>query len=150
MNKQTHRGLEDLTVLIIGLILILISQNIGEIGLLTILVGCVLTAIPAFDIYLLTAEVSPFKKTRANRTGIAWVWAVAAISIAFMPFVYWAIGWPYDLVVTQVLSLYTFSGFMASALTAVRLIISYLLAFGLIFIVIWALVQSRTPQGYGG
>jgi hypothetical protein len=79
-----------------------------------------------------------------DQSGMAWVWVVAALSIVFTPFVYWAVGWPFDIVTTQMLSLYTLTGTMALAFTAVRIIISYLLGFCLFFVVIWSIVNAKS------
>ena len=77
------------------------------------------------------------------------MWAVAALALIFCPIVYWAVGWPYEMIVNQLLQIHTFTGVMADSLTAVRVIISYLMVFVIFYVVIWAFVNSKTPQ-YGG
>ncbi len=114
-------------------------------GLLLFLLGAALICVAVWDVYFTVLGFSPFKRLRNNRRGIAWVWITAALALAFMPFVYWAVGWPYDIVVTQITSVYTFTGTMGYALTAVRTVISYLMAFVLLFTVMWSWVNSKSP-----
>jgi hypothetical protein len=83
-----------------------------------------------------------------DKRGIAWVWVTAALAICFAPLIYWAIGWPVDIAISQILGTYTFSGVMGFAYTAVKLVISYMLAFVLFIVVVWSWVNSRSPQ-YG-
>ena len=49
----------------------------------------------------------------------------------------------------QLLQIHTFTGVMGDSLNAVRVIISYLMVFVILYVVIWSYVNSKTPQ-YGG
>lgn len=149
--------LEALSACVSGLLLIFFG-NVGvsasfDIAFLLVFLGVLLTSVAL--LYLLaTIELLPklkvfSKRFKQNKSGVAWVWVTAALALAFCPFVYWAIGWPLDIVITQLMGQVTLTGFMATSFAAVRVVVAYLMGFVLIFTVIWAWVNARSPQ-YGG
>lgn len=149
-KSKSRRLLEDLAVTIGALMLITVSAYLDpSTGLLSLIMGVMLSAVAAMDICFSISDAKiSLKSFRDNKKGIAWVWVTAALSIGFCPFIYWAIGWPLDIVETQLLGVATYTGFMASVYTLLKLLASYLLAFVLLFTVIWSFVQAKSRQGY--
>lgn len=74
---------------------------------------------------------------------VAWVIGAALITIVFLPVVYFPLDYAWDALETVILGEYTFIGVTAYALTAVELIIDYLMIFSLLIVVNWAIVQSK-------
>jgi hypothetical protein len=150
MQKTERRLLLDTLLLAVSFLSIVGCQLLPvDVGFLILVLGCTLAFLVAVDLLIFLKKQSSFPKLKTDVSGMAWIWVVAGLAIVFTPFIYWAVGWPFDIVTTQMLSLYTLSGTMASAFTAVRLIISYLLAFCVFFIVIWSIVNAKS-SAYGG
>lgn len=85
-------------------------------------------------------------KFRNDQRGIAWVIGVAVISILLMPIVYYPFSAAWDSVYYAVTDGYVFTGTTASAITFVRVVISYLIIFGLLFTINWAIVQAKAKR----
>jgi hypothetical protein len=130
-------------LLICGLICIVSSQFMGIWGFAFILIGASTAALSLYDFSMQIFRSDKVRKLKDDKSGVAWIWAVAGLAILFCPFVYWAIGYPYDMIVTHLTGMYTLTGTMALAWAASRVIISYILAFVLFFIMVWAWVNSR-------
>lgn len=81
-----------------------------------------------------------------NQQGLAWVIGIAIIAILFMPIVYFPLDYAWDVVYISIVGDYVFTGSTASAIVMVQFIISYMLAFGLIFVVNWAIVQAKSGR----
>ena len=83
---------------------------------------------------------------RDNKRAIVWIWIVGLfLSIPFCAFLYFVLDYPFDLVCATCVPLSNITGFMALSWNAVHLIIAYLLAFTLIFSVIWVIQNSKSP-----
>ncbi len=83
---------------------------------------------------------------RSNRAGLAWIWIVGfVLTLPFCALIYWTMDYPLDLIIISLTGMYSFTGTMLYAWNAVQLIISYLLAFVVIYAVIWVLVNSKSP-----
>lgn len=63
-----------------------------------------------------------------------------------MPVIYFPLSYTWDKIYVYIVSGYTFTGAYASAITVVQVIISYLCAFGLLFVVNWAIVQAKAGR----
>ena len=83
---------------------------------------------------------------RRDQRGLAWVIGVALLAIAFMPVIYFPLDYTWDQVYAAIAGDYTFTGATASSVTVVQFIISYMLAFGLLFVVNWAIVQAKAGR----
>jgi len=143
MSLQPIRIIENFLLLAVGLICIVASQFAGLWGFAAVLIGFTLSALPLYDFSMQIFRSDKVRKLKDDKSGVAWIWAVAGLAILFCPFVYWAIGYPYDMIVTHLTGMYTLTGTMALAWAASRVIISYILAFVLFFIMVWAWVNSR-------
>ncbi len=86
------------------------------------------------------------KKFLSDRRGVAWVYGVAVISILLMPIVYFPLDVAWDAIFESVTGSYVFTGSTASAITFVQVIINYLLVFGLLFTINWAIVQAKARR----
>jgi hypothetical protein len=86
---------------------------------------------------------------RQDRRGLAWQITVAGLSLCIMPFVFWPLSTAWDMVAASILSVWTPTGAVAYAVTFAKVIVSYLLAFFLVFVVYWVLVNAKA-QPYGG
>lgn len=147
MQKPVNNTHATISILCLsaGLITISLSQAEGAPGLFLFvggLLACVygLTFLIRWGFQTATSKAATLQK---DETGLAWIWTVAALSIIFCPFVYWAIGVPYNTVIETVTAQYTFTGVLASVFTFMRLMVSYLLTFALFGILFWAVVQSK-------
>ena len=90
-----------------------------------------------------------FKKLSRDKRGLAWIWLTAAITFCFLPFVYFVLKWPLDMLWTAIAGQYTYTGSIALAFQACNVLISYLLAFSLFGLVMWSLVNAKASS-YGG
>jgi hypothetical protein len=145
MDKHLTRVLEDVAALSSGLILIVVSFYLGYIGLLSFLIGCILTACPTVDFCLMLRTTN--KNFLSNKQGLVWIWIVGlGLAIPFSALVYWTLDYPFDLIRLSTADLYTFTGAMASTWMVIQAAISYLLAVVLIYAVIWVIMNSKSPQ----
>lgn len=78
-----------------------------------------------------------------DERAIGWVLGVAIIAILLMPVVYFPLDYAWDLVFLQITGDYTFTGTIGLAVDTVRIIINYLLVFGLLIVINWAVVQAK-------
>lgn len=83
---------------------------------------------------------------RRDQKGLAWVIGVALISIFFIPVVYFPLDYAWDQVYATITGDYVFTGSIALAITAVQIIVSYLVVFGLLFTINWAIVQAKAGR----
>ena len=90
------------------------------------------------------------KQFRKDKRAVAWVWIVGFfLTIPMCAVIQFALSYPFDLITEQLASEYTPTGAMASAGLAIQFIISYSLAFVIIYAVIWVVVNSKTTGGFG-
>lgn len=87
-----------------------------------------------------------FSKLWKDKKAIGWIWVVAAITLIFTPFLYWALGVALDQVFAWVDSNYTFSGAMASSYLIAKTIIQFLSVFCLLSVLIWSLINSKAKR----
>lgn len=85
-------------------------------------------------------------KFRNDKRGIAWVLGTAVVSLFIMPIIYFPLSYAWDQVYAAITSGYTFTGTSALAITAVQMILSYLMAFGVLFTIVWASVQAKKSR----
>jgi hypothetical protein len=78
--------------------------------------------------------------------GIGWVLGIAILSIALMPVIYFPLSYSWDQVYGAVTDGYTFTGVYVDAITVVQLIISYMLVFGVLFTINWAIIQAKASR----
>lgn len=83
------------------------------------------------------------KKLRSDRRGVGWVLGVAVLSIVFMPVIYFPLCYAWDNMLVVFTSNYTFTGVTANVITIVRMLIAYMLVFGVLFTINWAIVQAK-------
>ena len=86
------------------------------------------------------------KNFRADTKGLAWIWAMGAIFIILGAIVYFPLSYAWDHVYVAIVGNYTFTGNTASGLSVIQLIISYLLAFGILFTINWMIVNSKAEN----
>ena len=147
--------MQDFVAFSIGVLLFstsVFSPLLGPYALLTFMVSMALIPLATFDILRLLSNMNitqQLQRFRDNKQGLTWVWIVGLVlSIPVCAFFYWVMDYPFDIMVATVTPIYTMTGFMASSWAAVQLIVSYLLAFCLIFSVIWVIQQSKNPGVY--
>jgi thiamine transporter ThiT len=148
-RKQQTRLIQDAILAALGAVLLFVSGSIPhlEAGLIMFMLGVAIGLFGAVDLGLVSMRVEQEeKKLLADQKGVAWILAVAVLSICFMPVVYWIVGAPYDFLVNYITGVYTFTGTTASALVLVRLLISYLLAFFLVGVTAWAIINAKAEQ----
>ena len=86
---------------------------------------------------------------RKNQSGLAWIWAVALLSLILMPIIYFPLSYVFDHLYATITGSYTFTGDTAYGLAAIKMIISFLLFIGVLIVINWAIVQSKASS-YGG
>jgi hypothetical protein len=147
--KQEKLLVQDAATAIIGLIVVFVSFYLPDlIGLMVFTVACGVTIMGILNLYFsIHGRKLSFRK---DKKAVGWVIGVAICALVFMPFVYWLVGYPFDLLCTAITAQYTFTGVTASAYVLVRAIISYLLAFCLVNVVLWAIITSKAENKYAG
>lgn len=146
MPLTINQAIRDIVLLLLGFALIASSMLAGEWGLCLFTFGTIAMIYGVAEVALTVFDSNLLTRFRKNQKGIAWVWAVCFLAIGFCPFIYWALGWPLDMVASYITGQYTFTGTMALAWSAARLLISYILAWVLICAVIWAWVNARSTN----
>lgn len=86
------------------------------------------------------------KRIAVNNYGVGWVFGVAFIALLVMPVIYFPLSYTWDQVSEMILGEYVFTGAYANSLMVVQVIISYLTAFGLLFVINWAIVQAKARR----
>jgi hypothetical protein len=86
------------------------------------------------------------RELKTNKQGIAYVIGVAFLSVVFMPFVYFPLSMAWDQLYTAITGDYVFTGVFVPVITVVRLFISYLLIFALLFTIAWALTNAKKKR----
>ena len=85
---------------------------------------------------------------RQNTSGLAYVWAVCLLTIILMPIVYFPLSYVWDHLYASITGSYTFTGDTALGLAAIKMIISLLLVIGMVIMINWGIVQSKSSS-YG-
>ena len=83
------------------------------------------------------------QKFRQNRIALAYIWAIAAIMLVLGAIIYFPLSYAWDAVYANIVGSYTFTGTTALGITVIQLIVSYTLAFSVIFTVNWMLVNAK-------
>ena len=155
-EPKVSRPIEDLVVATVAFIFTFLSITffVGSFALLIFFIGMATAVIAVVDIMLYLYDLKPVKalqkymgKFRQDKSALAWIWVVAVLTIAMAPFVYWALDWPFDIINANIAALYTFTGPLAFALSTVTTIIHYLLAIGMFFVVLWAILNAKNTGG---
>lgn len=148
MDADVKRVLFDLTCVIVGLFAFATVQLYGFVlGFSLFLFGIGLQVVGLFDFICYMNGLNKQQRLLANNSGLAWVWIVGfGLTIPMCALIYWCLDYPFDLIVQSIGGMYTFTGVMAYAWSTTQFIISYLLAFVIIYAVIWVIVNSKTPN----
>jgi len=86
------------------------------------------------------------KNLKTNKTGLAYVWGVAACTIIFFPIIYWVMTFLLDSLETSTASIYTFSGVPLSAWTLVKVLVAATPIFILIIVMFWSAVNAKAQS----
>lgn len=144
---------QDLLTLVAGAALLSLSLFgvllSGPVQIFFLMVGITLMLVSTVDVLCVMADWHPIAKFKAflnrKQSGLAWIWIAGfALTIPFCAFIYWCLDYPFDLIVESVLVDVTLTGTMASAWAATQIVISYLLAFVVIFAVLWVINNSKS------
>ena len=144
---------QDILALVLGAVLLSISMFgvlfSGPAQLFVVMIGLALMFVATVDVTCTMFEWHPKQKLQAflshKESGLAWIWIAGfALTIPFCAFIYWCLDYPFDIIVETVLADVTLTGTMASAWAATQVIISYLLAFVVIFSVLWVINNSKS------
>jgi hypothetical protein len=84
-----------------------------------------------------------------DTSGLAWVWAMSAITIVLGAVIYFPLSYVWQHLYAYIVADYVFTGDTALGLAAINLLLSYLLAIGLVILINWAIVQSKS-ENYSG
>jgi signal transduction histidine kinase len=155
-DKTERTVLEDMAVLAIGAcgfsVSVFTSLLDSSIQLFVLLTSLFLIGLSSLDVSRLIFNFHPFsflKQFQKNKQGLGWILIVGlGLSIPMCALVYWVLDYPFNLITEHMMTMYTFTGTMAYAWMATHVIISYLLAFTLIYSVIWVIVNSKSPGVY--
>lgn len=79
-----------------------------------------------------------------DTSGIAYVWAMFAILIVLGAVLYFPMSYVWDKVYTTITGDYVFTGDTALGIAAINLVMSYLMAFVVIFGINWVIVNSKS------
>lgn len=146
--------LQDFGGILLGLGLLLLVQFIKLdpiSALLFFLVSCGILLVFIVDLSLfLHSFGKSFRKLTDDKSGLAWIWIVGfGLTLPLCALVYWSLDYPFDMIAEVAMGAYTLTGTMAFAWDTSRLIISYLLAFVVIFAVVWVITNSKNPNFWG-
>ena len=83
------------------------------------------------------------KNFLANTSGISWVWGIFVIFLVLGAVVFFPLSYAWDTIYQNVVGQYTFTGDTALGITVIQLIMSYMMAFAVIFAVNWMIVNSK-------
>jgi hypothetical protein len=81
-----------------------------------------------------------------DKSGLAWIWAISIISLALGAVVYFPLSYVWEHLYAYIIGDYTFVGDTYYGLVAMNFILSYLLAFGLVFTINWAIVNAKASS----
>jgi len=79
-----------------------------------------------------------------DERAIVWAWAMLAIMLVLGAIIYFPLSYAWDQIYTNVVGQYTFTGNTALGITAIQLIMSYMMAFVVIAGINWLIVQSKS------
>jgi hypothetical protein len=85
-------------------------------------------------------------KFKGSKTGLAYIWAVAALTIGFFPVIYWILSVLLDSISAMVFSMYTFLGPVASAWVLVKALVAALPFFVLVVTLLWSAVNAKAQS----
>ena len=143
---------QDFILFAVGILLFstsIFSSVFREYALFPFMLSFALLGLAVYDIMRILSPWKTIQNLAADKQGLAWIYIVGlGLSIPMCAFMYWVFDWPFDIIVSTVTPVYTMTGFMASSWAAVQLIVSYLLAFCLIFSVFWIIQNSKSPGVY--
>lgn len=157
-DKTTKILLEDFLMFGAGAAFFSISvftPYLGQMALLVLILGCVFLGLAVLDILKILCGVklnihpiAALKRFRDNKQALVWIWIVAfLLAIPMSALIYFVLDYPFDLIIQTTNPLYTYTGVMASAWTATKVTIDYLLAFAVIMVVLWVVTNAKSPQG---
>ena len=79
-----------------------------------------------------------------DEKALAWIWAISLISLALSAVVYFPLSYAFEHLYAFIIGGYTFTGDTYYALVAIQFITSYLLVFGTILTINWAIVNAKS------
>ena len=82
----------------------------------------------------------------SDTSGLAYIYAMFFLAIPLMFVVYFPLSYVWDHLYAFIVGQYTYTGDTALGIAAKQFIISYLLAFGLIFNTVWSFINSKASQ----
>ena len=86
------------------------------------------------------------KQFRRNRSGLSYIWSVAACSLVFFPLLYWVLSVALDSTATIIFGMYTFSGITLSSWLLVKALISALPVFTILIVLLWSAVNAKASS----
>lgn len=140
---------------VLGLAMVFGSQYLGLLvgtlslyfGVLVIFLGIGLALLYLWEIGKSAKQT--LEKIQEDKSGIAWILAVGAMTIILWPFVYWVIGMPYLSVETFTGNMVQLTGFLALVNQFQQIMIAALPAFIILVVLIWSVVQSKVQSTEG-
>jgi accessory gene regulator protein AgrB len=81
-----------------------------------------------------------------DNQGIAYIWALAILSLLLAAVLYFPLSYVWDTLYTDITGGYTFTGNTALGIAAVKFICSYLLGFVVIAVINWMLVNAKASS----
>lgn len=152
-DKQKEKLIiQDLLLVAIGasgLSVSLFTGLLGAYAFITMFCGVALMILGTFDAARLFNKTSVAENIIENKQGLIWIWIVGfLLAIPMAALIYFVLDYPFDIIVSTVAPIYTFTGVTALAWTATQVVIDYLLAFVVIMVVLWVVTNAKSPQGY--
>jgi uncharacterized membrane protein YjjP (DUF1212 family) len=86
------------------------------------------------------------KKLLKDNRGVGVVLGIAVLSFILLPLVYFPLSYAWDTFFIKVTGSYVFTGITANAIVFVNVLISWLIIFGLLFTINWAIVQAKSRR----
>ena len=149
MKKENlkKRFIQDLIIVFtgLGIIRFAIFLNEIEVFMTSLFISTGLIFFGLFDMCLCLPKFEAVQTLEKEKSGLAWIWIVRfGLTIPLCAVTYWALDYPFDIIAEVALGVYTFTGTMSYAWDTTRLMISYLLAFVVIFTILWIIQNSKT------
>lgn len=89
------------------------------------------------------------KRFRQNRSGLAYVWGVAACTLIFFPLIYWVLSVLLDDIAAITFATYAFTGAAQSAWLLCKALISALPTIVVFIVILWGAVNAKARSFEG-
>ncbi len=148
-------ALSAFAISVVGLTVVFISQYLGlaagttllYLGVICSLFGAGLLGISLYEIN--RRVIREVKRLQQNNEGLAWILAVAIMTVCLWPFIYWAIGMPYATIDGFVSGARNWTGFIGNVMLFQRVMIAALPGFILFAVLLWSVVNSKAQTFEG-